>query len=118
MRIPTQILRPDPPSISPTLNREQQRRVGEEIVQFLRTSEGRVLDALSKCISATAVFAPGEVPPARDRKDVATRVELTNETTTEACLRLHRSNVCALVFASAKNPGGGFLKGSQVFTFY
>lgn len=43
-----------------------------------------------------------------------TIVEITNESTIEASIRLaSNNNVACLNFASAKNPGGGFLNGSQ-----
>lgn len=46
--------------------------------------------------------APGEPP----------RVDVTNESTLEATRRLG-GDVAGLVFASARNPGGGFLNGAQ-----
>jgi uncharacterized protein (TIGR02452 family) len=45
-----------------------------------------------------------------------TRIAVTNETSLEALVRLARENtdeVLCLNFASAKNPGGGFLGGAQ-----
>jgi uncharacterized protein (TIGR02452 family) len=45
-----------------------------------------------------------------------TRIEVTNETSLQALARLARENldeVMCLNFASAKNPGGGFLGGAQ-----
>jgi hypothetical protein len=45
-----------------------------------------------------------------------TEFEVTNETTLHCCNRLLNegfSNICCLNFASAKNPGGGFIGGSQ-----
>ncbi|MFD0589016.1 TIGR02452 family protein [Paenibacillus sp. GCM10027627] len=45
-----------------------------------------------------------------------TVIELTGETTLEAASRLAASGegaVCGLNFASAKNPGGGFLNGTR-----
>lgn len=48
---------------------------------------------------------------------VKTNVELTNESTLSAILRLaqspHNNYIGVLNFASARNPGGGFLNGSM-----
>ncbi len=54
----------------------------------------------------TDVAVPGTVPRA------AAAVEVTNETTLSAARRLGDGVAC-LVFASARNPGGGFLSGAQ-----
>jgi uncharacterized protein (TIGR02452 family) len=50
-----------------------------------------------------SVPAPGRVPPA---------IEVTSETSLQATRRLGGTVAC-LVFASAKNPGGGFRTGAQ-----
>jgi uncharacterized protein (TIGR02452 family) len=42
-----------------------------------------------------------------------TTIEITNESTIDAVIRLSSINTACLNFASAKNPGGGFLNGSQ-----
>lgn len=52
----------------------------------------------------------------RPRPDLPTHFEAVNETTLAAARRLlgaGRERVLALNFASARNPGGGFLNGSQ-----
>lgn len=50
------------------------------------------------------------------RNDAATRFEITDETTLEAAKRIAKENAdedtFVLNFASAKNPGGGFLRGT------
>ncbi|EWM11623.1 TIGR02452 family protein [Kutzneria sp. 744] len=59
----------------------------------------------------TTLYEPDEplnLPPQRQELP---RVEVTGESTLEAARRLE--NPAALVFASARNPGGGFLNGAR-----
>jgi uncharacterized protein (TIGR02452 family) len=86
---------------------------------------GRVTDiseSVRTCLQATRLFMPEELE--RLRQDVlarpaeggATSFEVVNETTLAGAARVlddGRGPVAALNFASAKNPGGGFLNGSQ-----
>lgn len=80
-------------------------------------------DDVARCLDGTRVFAPGELArlcrnvlaqPARHER---TRVEVREETTLSGVRRLLAERpgepVAALNFASAKNPGGGFLNGSE-----
>jgi uncharacterized protein (TIGR02452 family) len=91
-----------------------------------RTDAGRSVDIaadLRRSVQATRVIRPtdwsGIVATAATLTERATagRLEVTGETTLEASRRLiqteGRARVLALNFASAKNPGGGFLGGSQ-----
>ncbi|RYE89754.1 MAG: TIGR02452 family protein, partial [Myxococcales bacterium] len=70
---------------------------------------------LERAVAATREIDPDTaiapvVPGAR-----ATRIEVTRETTLDAARRLHGEGLapCALTFASARNPGGGFLNGAR-----
>ncbi len=86
---------------------------------------GRVVDiasAVSQCLDATRSYSPDDLE--RLRQDVlsrpagwrATDIEVVNETTLAGLARVLSTGggpVAALNFASAKNPGGGFLSGSQ-----
>lgn len=69
----------------------------------------RPLDVLRNESSASFPAGPEDAPPIR--------IEVTAESTTQAARRLvtreTRSRVVALNFASAKNPGGGFLTGAK-----
>lgn len=78
--------------------------------------------AVRACLDSTRYFAPEELE--RLRKNVLAQpdsgrhaaFEVVNETTLSGIARLLSENqqpVAVLNFASAKNPGGGFLNGSQ-----
>ncbi|MEK3788361.1 TIGR02452 family protein [Paenibacillus sp. FSL K6-1230] len=82
---------------------------------------------IAKTIAEAKLYAPDELPSIRERMEATIRtadkteytvhIHVTAETTLEAAQRLvakeGRAHVVCLNFASAKNPGGGFLGGSQ-----
>ena len=86
---------------------------------------------IAKTIAEAKLYAPDEVPTIRERieetirtanrtangNESTTEIHVTAESTLEAAQRLvakeGRAHVVCLNFASAKNPGGGFLGGSQ-----
>ncbi len=81
-----------------------------------------IADAVRVCLDATRFFPPEEVDRvcqdvlARPTGGFVTSFEVVNETTLAGIARVlsdGRGPVAALNFASAKNPGGGFLNGSQ-----
>ena len=88
-------------------------------------ASGRVIDMakpVRACRDATRLFPPEELERiredvlARPAEGLATTFEVVNETTLAGVARLlaeRNGPVAALNFASAKNPGGGFLNGSQ-----
>lgn len=71
-------------------------------------------DTMRAAIAGTRLFLPDEPLPSADpgTSTGTCGVEVTHESTLQAARRLGRDAVC-LVFASAKNPGGGFLGGAQ-----
>ena len=77
---------------------------------------------LRACLEGTRFFAPEEVLRLREEASAKpsaghrTIIEVVNETTLHGLTRLRAASpepVAVLNFASAKNPGGGFLNGSQ-----
>ncbi len=76
-----------------------------------------IADAIAHAVEETRVYRPGDVAPAPNRDARDTRIEVTGETTAAAGRRLvlveKLPRVCALNFASARKPGGGFLGGAK-----
>jgi uncharacterized protein (TIGR02452 family) len=109
------------------MNRHQRTELARETLAIVErggyTAPSGVHVALRGEVDAmlqgTVVYTPDELgtlaspEPARAH---ATQLVVTPETTLDAAARLVRESdepVLALSFASAKNPGGGFLNGSQ-----
>jgi uncharacterized protein (TIGR02452 family) len=109
-------------------NRNNRSEIAAETVQicalgsYLGASARTVsvADELKRSIAGTRLFSPGDlaklaeaVPPPRG----ATRFRVGNFTTLSAAKQLHDAygseRTALLNFASAKNPGGGFLSGAQ-----
>lgn len=81
-----------------------------------------IREAVTKCHKGTTCFAPEALHILRDRvlakpsDHFDTQIEVVNETTLSGLTRLQglaAGPIAVLNFASAKNPGGGFLNGSQ-----
>jgi uncharacterized protein (TIGR02452 family) len=90
-----------------------------------RTKNGHLVDlsqAIRECLAGTRFFPPEELKRLRGEvlslpaQGKATTLEVVRETTLMGIHRLlsqGKAPVAVLNFASAKNPGGGFLNGSQ-----
>lgn len=72
-----------------------------------------ISDALDAALAGTTLWK--SIPEIKDYMLISPVLEVTNETTAQAAVRLLASgkeNLAALNFASARNPGGGFLAGA------
>jgi uncharacterized protein (TIGR02452 family) len=112
------------------MNRSRRTELARETIEIVdrgiyRSVSGRVVDLahpIRECLERTHYYSPEELEGLRsgalDRTgtDRATAFEVVNETTLSGIARVisdGQGPVAALNFASAKNPGGGFLSGSQ-----
>jgi uncharacterized protein (TIGR02452 family) len=112
------------------VNRTQRSELARQTVEIIERGSycapsGRIIDIsrdVRRCLETTQYVTPQQLEHAAH--DVRRRpvdrtvnlVEVANETTLSGVARLlalRESPVAALNFASARNPGGGFLSGSQ-----
>jgi uncharacterized protein (TIGR02452 family) len=106
-----------------SVSRKQAAALGHDTLRILRegsyrTDAGAVVAIdkdLRHAVEGTRSYPPDQGAPRSCLGGHATRFEVCNETTLAAARRLvgegHRP--VALNFASAKNPGGGFLSGAR-----
>jgi uncharacterized protein (TIGR02452 family) len=74
-----------------------------------------IADNLAKAKAGTVIYSPERPPQGKPVEVKPARIEVRNETTFQGLARLAASgdgHLACLNFASAKNPGGGFLNGS------
>jgi uncharacterized protein (TIGR02452 family) len=106
------------------MNRPQRAALAQETLDILTAGEytapsGRVVSiagSVAESVERSRLYPPADfathLPQAvADRG--RPRLEVTGETTLQALQRLAGDDPVCLNFASAKNPGGGFLAGSQ-----
>ena len=80
-----------------------------------QAESGAVVDlapAVRSAVAGTRLYLPDQPLPAAGKANTHPIVEVTNESTLAAARRLGEP-VAALVFASARNPGGGFRTGAR-----
>jgi uncharacterized protein (TIGR02452 family) len=109
------------------MNRNQNAATANETVKILETgfytnNKGQridIKDVLEQSKASTKLYTPEELSTLLGLLKPAsyqTKIEVTGETSLEAAKRLtdeSKEKVICLNFASAKNPGGGFLGGAQ-----
>jgi uncharacterized protein (TIGR02452 family) len=112
------------------MNRSTRMELAKQTVEIVgcgayTAPSGQVIDiaeSVRACLDATQFFPPEALERirqeilARPAEGLTTTFEVVNETTLSGINRVlsdARGPVAALNFASAKNPGGGFLNGSQ-----
>lgn len=102
------------------IDRSEAARLGLDTVRILERGTydvgGRTVRVeVEPSVRGTVSHPPHEPLPAPQTALHATRFEVTGESTLAAGRRLHGEGhrVTALNFASAKNPGGGFLSGAR-----
>lgn len=96
-------------------------RETEAIVEagHYRTNDGREVSierALTTALSGTRLYGPEPVPVAALDSDRTPVVEVTGESSLQAACRMTGEDpgkVAVLNYASARNPGGGYLNGAQ-----
>jgi uncharacterized protein (TIGR02452 family) len=106
-----------------SLNRQRAAQLGQEAVLISRTGvyrspSGQMVDLrrdVDAAVAGTVAYPPNTRLPDPAPGRHVTRFEVTNEATLAAGRRLadEGARVCALNFASARHPGGGFLGGSR-----
>jgi uncharacterized protein (TIGR02452 family) len=69
-------------------------------------------DAIAQAVTGTRLYSPDQALPSPVAVHQAATIEVRNESSLAACQRLGGDIAC-LVFASARNPGGGFQNGAQ-----
>ncbi|MEP7219274.1 MAG: TIGR02452 family protein [Bacteroidota bacterium] len=108
------------------MTKSHRTTIAQQTIQILesgsyKTSTGAIIDIssqLADAVRGTRLYRPEDFPDEIPVSKTGTTamVEVTGETSLEAIARLVREGATAplcLNFASAKNPGGGFLSGSQ-----
>jgi uncharacterized protein (TIGR02452 family) len=105
------------------INRDRAAALGRETMEILErgwyTSPAgqrvEIAGLVRRAVEGTISYPPGSPLPEPRPGDLDTALEVTDETTLAAARRLVADGYrpAALNFASAKNPGGGFLSGAR-----
>jgi|SRR5690606_7080242 len=102
------------------MNHDKAKIIADETIEAIKnekykTASGRTLSLdklVSPAVRGSKLYKPDWIHDFVTNENKSPTISITNESTLEAAARLFGKNACALNFASAKNPGGGFLRGS------
>jgi uncharacterized protein (TIGR02452 family) len=104
---------------SPTTSRDRFRLLAAETMDVVRAGSYRaggrridIAEQVDAAIAGTRLILPDTRLPKGTTRSGASTVEVRDESSLEAARRLGPGTTC-LVFASGRNPGGGFLNGAQ-----
>ena len=111
------------------MNNSSRTKLAQETVAIVESGQYQspsgqtvdIADVVRECLDRTEYFAPADANRLRKHALVQTpqfntTIEVVNETTLQGIARVSpnlEGPIAALNFASARNPGGGFLNGSQ-----
>jgi uncharacterized protein (TIGR02452 family) len=108
------------------MNRTRRAAMGEETLRILEagyydtaaSARVQIKHAVAEAVRNARLFRDADFPArlAPTPRAVTTRIDVTDETTLSAARRLAATegrDTLILNFASARNPGGGFLSGSE-----
>ncbi|WP_035611675.1 TIGR02452 family protein [Haloferula sp. BvORR071] len=96
--------------------------VDRGLYQSAKGKQVNIKDAVSACLRETRLYSPEDLEELRKtilaqaKESREMQIEVVNETTLSGIFRLASEGcgrIAVLNFASAKNPGGGFLNGSE-----
>ncbi|MBM3882795.1 MAG: TIGR02452 family protein, partial [Verrucomicrobia bacterium] len=106
------------------MTRHELKQIAEETVAIIERGSyvapsGRTVDLsahIQAAVDGTVLYSSEAPPPWRQGTRGSTRITVTNETNCSALARLATlgdGHLACLNFASARQPGGGFLTGAQ-----
>ena len=106
------------------MNRDSLSGIARETVRICEAGQYQspmgkqvvLADDIKRAVKGTVLYSVSNLPPIPQQMSaLETRIEVANETTFRglAKLALRGGHIACLNFASARNPGGGFLGGAQ-----